>query len=190
MNTKLVLQILYEDVFFYLLSALLFVGYLWIVTWNQFFSTLLFFLLLFLIWIITTRHLFLFLKRPFLLLRSSLLLLGIILYTLSLIIVANTTLVAFLDLRTSLLLSSFVLAFLLMGIFIPLFVGGILIFHHSLFHLPKKYFFSHLQTCSTIFCSMTIFVLALRFLPEETELVLSGVLLMIYFAWQKAYMLS
>lgn len=190
MNLKIFLRILHEDVFFYFLCAMLFAGYLWIVTWNAFFSTLLFFLLLFLAWMKTTRRLFLFLKRPFHFLRTSLLLLAIILYTLSLIIMANITLVAFLNLEMPLLVSSFVLAFFVMGILIPLFVGGILTFHHSLFHLQKKSFFSHIQICSTIFCSMTIFVLVLGFLPEETELVLSGVLLITYFAWQKAYILS
>ncbi len=190
MNTKLFLRILYHDVSFYLLGALVFVGYLFIMQWHALFSTLLFFLLLFFAWIATTRRIFVFLKKPFPLWRSSFLLLGILAYTASLVAIVHILITAILDFGISLLLSSLLLAFFLMVISIPFFTGGMVVFHYLLFRLPKKHFSSHLQRCSTIFCSLTIFVLALGFLPEETELVLSGVLLMVYFAWQKAYLLS
>lgn len=93
----------------------------------------------------------------------------------------------------SLFFTSVLVSFLLLSIFIPLTVSIILFLHAktlSWFRNEHLKYAKYLDICIFVFSCISVLSLSFTYLPEEVELVLSGLSLIIYFAWQKAYLLS
>ena len=93
----------------------------------------------------------------------------------------------------SLFFTSVLISFMLLSIFIPLIVSIILFLHAKTmawFRNENLKYVKYLDVCIFVFSCVSILSLIFTYLPEEVELVLSGLSLVIYFAWQKAYLLS
>lgn len=120
-----------------------------------------------------------------------------VLVAISLVFLAHTAvqfvLGYFVKTAMPLLITSLVLALLMLCIFMPLFVFALFIFYGEIiksFFCEKRIAFQKFVTCLLVFDGMTILALGLKFLPEEAEVIFSGIILMVYFAWQKAYLLE
>ncbi|MBI4440580.1 hypothetical protein HY639_00280 [Candidatus Woesearchaeota archaeon] len=129
--------------------------------------------------------------------RSSLLVIAITLLMALLLSAGSTAvtrLVPFLVANASLAVSSLTLAFLVVGIMIPLAVTLLVALHVQciawFYQQRIQHVLQRLGWCIVCFTSVSILSLGLTSVSEVTELVLSGLLLMTYFAWQKAYLLT
>lgn len=112
-----------------------------------------------------------------------------------LIVVANGTmnwmLTGLVENHVPLMVSSLAVSVILLGGVIPLFVISTAVLHTktmSWFFNEKKIIRHKIRACIIVFSCITIIALALKFFSEDIELILSGVLLIMYFAWQKAYL--
>ncbi len=117
--------------------------------------------------------------------------------TLLLIFGANIIITSLLEVMVKqdipVILSSLVVSTILLGAFIPLFVIITTYLHAKtmeMFFNEKHMLSRKLHWCVIVFSCTTIIALALKFLPEWIELAVSGLLLMAYFTWQKAYLLA